>query len=110
MVQKRLFRKTHPDEHYCAGLFRYQREFALKFRDFTNFVCVDDKHRVKVGQPGFPVAATERGREVIVSLNETFAVGDHDFIRFSIIPSVEFHLDIPDSFERSWYTGKVLVV
>ena len=53
--------------------------------------------------------STERGREVIVSLNETFAVGDHDFTRFSIIPSVVFHLDIPDSFEGSWYTGKVLV-
>ena len=53
--------------------------------------------------------STERGRDVIVSLNETFAVGDHDFTRFSIIPSVVFHLDIPDSFEGSWYTGKVLV-
>ena len=44
-----------------------------------------------------------------MSLHETFAVGDHDFTRFSIIPSVVFHLSIPDSFEGSWYTGKVLV-
>ena len=109
MIQKRLFRKSHPDEHYCAALFRYQREFSLKYRDLTNFICIDDKHRVKVGEPGFPVAAAERGREVVVSLHETFAVGDHDFTRFSIIPSVVFHLSIPDSFEGSWYTGKVLV-
>ncbi len=59
MVQKRLFRKSHPDEHYCAALFRYEREFAVKFRDLTNFICIDDKHRVKVGEPGFPVAAAE---------------------------------------------------
>ena len=66
--------------------------------------CIDDKHRVKVSEPGFPVAAAERGREVVVSLHETFAVG-----RFSIIPSVVFHLSIHDSFEGSWYTGKVVV-
>ena len=65
---------------------------------------MDDKHRVKVSEPGFPVAAAERGREVVESLHETFAVG-----HFSIIPSVVFHLSLPDSFEESWYTGKVVV-
>ena len=64
---------------------------------------------MKVGEPGFSVAAAERGRQVVVSLHERFAVGDYDFTRFSIIPSVTFHLNIPDSFEGSWYTGKVLV-
>ena len=63
---------------------------------------------MKVGEPGFPVAAAERGQEVVVSLHETFAVGDHDFTRFSIIPSVVFHLSIPDSFEGSWYTVEPL--
>ena len=29
MVQARQFRKTHPDAHYAAGLFRYQRELAV---------------------------------------------------------------------------------
>ena len=65
--------------------------------------------RVKVGEPGFSIAAVERGREVIVSANETIAVGNHDFTCFSIIPSGVFHLDIPDSFEGSWYTGALLV-
>jgi len=82
MIQKRLFRKSHPDKHYCAALFSYQCEFSVKYQDSTNFICIDDKHRVKVGEPGFPVAAVERGREVVVSLHETFAVGDHDFTRF----------------------------
>ncbi len=77
MVKKRLVRKSHPDEHYCAALFRYQRELAVKYRERTHFICVDDKHRLKVGETGFPVAAAERGREVIVSLHETFAVGHH---------------------------------
>ena len=70
MVQKRQFRKFHPDAHYCSAIFRYMRDFALRYRDISLFVCLDDKHRIKVGEPGFPVAATERGREVIVSSTE----------------------------------------
>ncbi len=110
MVQKRQFRKTHIDEHYCAAIFRYLREYALKFRDDSMVICLDDKHRLKVGEPGFPVAAAERGRRVIVSLQEEFHVADHDFTRFSIIPSVIFSIDIPDTIEGSWYHGQVCVV
>ena len=36
------------------------------------------------------MAAEESGRRVIASLNEEFQVGDHDFTRFGIIPSVMF--------------------
>ena len=53
MVQARQFRKSHPDAHYAAPIFRYQRELAVKFRSVSNFACVDDKHRVKVGELGF---------------------------------------------------------
>ena len=109
MVQARQFRKSHPDAHYAAALFRYQRELAVKFRSFSNFACVDDKHRVKVGEPGFPVAAAERGWRVLVSLNSSFQVGDHDFTQHSIVPSVCFLVDIPETVESSWYTGQVVV-
>jgi|GEM_PF-6742638 len=30
-VQTRVLRKEHPDGHYCAAIFRYLREFAIKF-------------------------------------------------------------------------------
>ena len=56
---------------------------------------------------GFLVAAAERGRRVLVSRDTTFEVGDHDFM--SIVPSVCFVTDIPESVESSWYTGKALV-
>ena len=110
MVQKRQFRKSHIDEHYCAALFRYLREYSLKLRDESMLICLDDKHRLKVGEPGYPVAAAERGRRVIVSLNENFEVADHDFTRFSIIPGVIFCVDIPETIEGSWYDGQVCVV
>ena len=48
-VQKRLYRKEHPDSHYCAALYRYLREFAVMYRDIAQFISIDDKHRIKVG-------------------------------------------------------------
>uniref|UniRef100_A0A1X7SJS1 Uncharacterized protein n=1 Tax=Amphimedon queenslandica TaxID=400682 RepID=A0A1X7SJS1_AMPQE len=109
MIQKRQFRKTHPDSHFCAAVFRYMRDYAIKFRDISVFACIDDKHFIKVGEPGFPIAAAERGREVIVSSNEVFVVGDHDFTKFKIIPSVVLLVDIPETIDGSFYSGQVFV-
>ena len=109
MVQARQFSKDHEDSHYAAAVFRYQREFAVLFRQSSLFVCMDDKHRLKVGEPNYPVAAAERGKRVLVSRNQTFEVADHDFTKFSLIPSVSFVVDIPEDVSDSWYSGQVLV-
>ena len=37
---------------------------CIKFRDHCQLVCLDDKHKCKVGEPGLPVAAIERGKQV----------------------------------------------
>ena len=109
MVQKRQFRQHHIDAHYCGAIFRYLREYAVMFRDFSLFICMDDKHRVKVGEPGIPVAAAERGRQVLVSTAQSFEVCDHDFTRFSLIPTVALQVDIPLTIDGSWYDGQVHV-
>ena len=70
---------------------------------------MDDKHRIKVGEPKYPVAATDKGRRVIVTSNESFEVADHDFTKFGIIPSVSFILDIPEDLSESWYDGRVII-
>ena len=108
-VQQRQFRKDHPDAHYAAGVFSYQREYAVSVKEHSMFVCLDDKHRIKVGEPGFPVAAAERGRRVLQAAGSRFLVGDHDFTKFSIIPSVALQVSIPDDISGSWYSGKVSV-
>ena len=64
---------------------------------------------VKIGEPGYPVAAIERGKQVIVSRNSSFIVSDHDFTKCGIIPSVIMFCDIPMSIEESFYQGKVYV-
>lgn len=105
MVQQRQWRRQHPDCHYAAASFRYMREYVLTLRDYCSFVCLDDKHKVKIGEPGFPVASAERGRRVPVRLDEYFTVGDHDFTKFSLIPSVIFSVNIPQQISDSWYSG-----
>ena len=62
MVQKRQFRKSHPDCHCAAALFRYMWDYAVRLHKKCLFICLDDKHQIKVGEPEFPVAAAERGR------------------------------------------------
>lgn len=109
MVQQRQYRKDHEDSHYAAAIFRYEREYAVHFKEHSAFLCIDDKHRAKVGEPGYPVAAAERGRRVIVARGTSFQVGDHDFTKFSVVPSVVLNVDIPDSVAQSWYRGKVTV-
>ena len=105
MVQSRQLRKSHDDAHYCAALFRYERQQAIELRDHSIFTCLDDKHRVPVGELGYPVASVDRGKRVIVSRNTDFLVADHDFTPFSIVPSVTLFIDIPEEISESWYTG-----
>ena len=59
-IQPRQLRKWHEDAHYCAALFRYLKEFSIRFKDNVDLVFMDDKHRCKVGEPGMPVAAIDR--------------------------------------------------
>ena len=108
MVQARQFRKTHVDENYAAALFRYLREFAVQFRSLSKLVCLDDKHRMKIGEPGFPVVAAERGRRVLVKVGASFEVGNHDFTKFSMIPSVVLQNQIPEDVTSSWYRSQIL--
>ena len=107
MIQTRQLRANHPDAHYASALFRYEKEFAVKFREITNLIFLDDKHRCKVGEPGFPVAAVDRGKKVVVSKDVTFAVADHDFTKTGIVPSVIMICNIPESINGNFYTGKV---
>ena len=70
---------------------------------------MDDKHSCKVGEPPSPVAAVERGKRVIVGQNQSFQVGDHDFTKISVTPSVILEVNTPDSIEGSFYDGQVYV-
>ena len=109
MVKARQFWNNHIDCYYASALWRYQKEFAIKFWDHSLFVCQDDKHVVKVGEPGMPVAAVERGKSVLVATDVVYAVADHDFCKLSLTPSVTLQANIPESIDGSFYEGKVSI-
>ena len=60
------------------------RDYAVMVRDYCMFICLDDKHKVKIGEP-VPVASAECGRRVPMAVNESLQAGDHDFTKFGII-------------------------
>ena len=106
MMQQRMLRKQHDDEHYCACIYKYLRSMAVSLRDVSAMICTDDKHKISCGEPNYPLSALPRGRRVIVAQNEYYRVGDHDFSRLSFIPTVFLMNEIPDDVSSSWYRGK----
>ena len=60
------------------------KEFSIHYSSHSSLVDTDDKHTVKVGEPGYPVAVVERGRQVLVTSRKKMAVGDYDFTKFSL--------------------------
>lgn len=112
MVQSRQFRYSgtptliHIMPQHCSSI-----KACLRFvtTNFTTLICQDDKHTMKVGKPGYLVVAVDHGKAVLVGLNEKLIFGDHDFNQFSITPSVNFKVNIPETIEESFYHGKVFV-
>ena len=95
MIQARQFRHQHVDVHYASALFCYLKEFSIMYKNDITFVCMDDKHSMKIGEPGYPVAAIERGKQVLVAKGTKMTVGDHDFTML-ITPSVILKIEIPE--------------
>ena len=86
----------------CIG---YIREYALVFREYSFFISIDGKHKIKVGEPSKPIASAERGKRVLVRSDEFFSVMDHDFTKFGLVPSVIFFVHIPEEITDSLHHG-----
>ena len=109
MVQARQTQMWHQDAHYASAIFRYLKLLVNRYRDLYDLVFMDDKHKCKVGEPNAPVAAVERGKAVVVSVEgKKFGALDH-FTRGSIMPSVPMFCHIPEDIDVSFYLGNVHV-
>ena len=89
MLQQRMIRKSHDDDHYANAIFKYAREYAVSIRDICSFVCTDNR--------------------VLVGNNESFQVRDHDFSTISLIPTVILVNDTPERVDELWYREKACV-
>ena len=57
-------------------------------------MSLDDKHNIKCGEPSY---------RAIVGAEQVMAVGDHDFTKFGIIPSVSLVVWTPLRRARTYY-------
>ena len=110
-VQTRQLRSSHIDEHYCAAIFKYMRQYAVMHRDETHFICLDDKSKIDYGEPGLAIASGVRGKKSIVPVSTVLSALDHDVAsKGSLTPSVALLVDLPeDGSTETFYRGQVYV-
>ena len=78
-------------------MLHYDHEMAEEFKEFSSYVCLDDKYRFKIDQLSFSVIAAEHRRTMLVSIGSSFEDGAHNFTIFGLIPSVS----------SGWYCTRV---
>ena len=110
-VQIRQLRHKHVDSKYVSVLLQYLKDFCVQERDIVNYISVDDKAIIPVGEPGLPVSSGVRGhnRSIVLADGPSPSALDHDFHVHGIVPSVAFAVKIPDSPQDSFYCGRAFV-
>lgn len=102
-----MLRRDHEDDHYAAAVFKYLRAMAVDMK-YANpvFVCMDDKAKVPIGEPGEPTSTNVRNRPTLAVKSHLPTAMDHDHTRGSFTPSVILHSEIPSE-GGSFYRGQV---
>ena len=110
-VQTRQLHHEHVDSKYVSVLLRFFKDFCVQERDIVNYISVDDKAIISVGEPGLPVSSSVRGhnRSIVLADGPSPSALDHDFHVHGIVPSVAFAVKIPISPKDSFYCGKAFV-
>jgi hypothetical protein len=109
-VQQRLTTASHPDSEYAFYQFQMLKKMAVKLREDSVMVCLDDKAIIPVGEPGNPVSTSVRAHNrSLVPNNVKLVALDHDFHIHGAVPSVLFNVDIPVETSDSFYEGTIHV-
>ena len=109
-IQVRQLHLKHVDDHYAAAIFKYMREYAIKYRDNCTLIFSDDKAKINVGEPGALVSTGVRGKKTLAPVASDLSALDHDMQSLSsLTPSVTMFCDVPVTIESSFYRGRVHV-
>ena len=109
-LQSRQLRSSHIDDHYCAAIFKYMRNIAVKYRENVTFLSIDDKSKVDFGEPNLAISAGVRGKKSIVPLTTVLGALDHDVqSKGSLTLSVCLNVDVPEEM-GTFYQGQVTVI
>ncbi|WAR31111.1 hypothetical protein MAR_033653 [Mya arenaria] len=90
--------------------FQYLKEFCVKFRDNSIFLCMDDKAIVPVGEPGISISTGVRGHNNVLAPAEGHArltCTDHDFHVGGLVPYGVLATDIPVGPRDSLFNGTI---
>ena len=66
-------------------------------------VSTDDKNKIKVGEPDYPISAVTRGKRLLVAHGQSLQASDHDFSKISLVPTIVLIHEIPNSMGESFY-------
>ena len=106
-------RKSHPDSKYVAVTLQYVKNFAVKYKSQALLLSVNDKAIVPVGEPDNPISTGIRGHHRSLTFASssglTLSALDHDFHLFGIVLSMALAINIPESFNDSFFSGKPYV-
>ena len=81
------------------------REQIITHKDHAALVSIDDKNKIKIGEPKCLITAATRGKRMLVATNQLLQAADHDFSTISVTPTVVLLHHIPADVEDSWYHG-----
>jgi len=103
--------RDHHDSHYVSAILQYAKEFAVRFRSCYQFVSVDDKANIPIGDPGCPLATGVGGHNhSLVSLDGPCLLAlDHDFHVHGVVPSVASFVNTPEKATDSFFDGQAFV-
>ncbi len=107
-VQQRMVKARHEDANYAFIYAMYMKNLAVRFRDNSVFISVDDKAVVPVGEPNKPISTGVRAHNrSMVPVGTQLAASDHDFHIAGVVPSVDYVIDIPENASDSFYKGTI---
>ena len=105
-----MTRARHPDAAFAFHQFIMMKDMAVKLREESVFICLDDKSIVPIGEPGKPISSGVRAHhKSLVPKGATLSALDHDFHIHGAVPSVLFKVEIPENACDSFYDGEIHV-
>jgi hypothetical protein len=109
-VQRRQVHKGNVDAHWCNAMQRNQREFALLYREHVYFLSMDDKAKVPIGDPGYPIDSGVRAHHAAIGFADAeILAADHDFHLGSVTPSGILFITAPGDIGGSWHQGHLFM-
>ena len=89
--------------------FRNLKSWCVVNKENITLICMDDKAKIPVGQPGTPEAATSHMQKAWTAKGVTLESSDHNYHAINLTPSVNLLCEIPEDVTGSFYTGQIYV-